>query len=87
MVVATSQNLSCFLPYGINNLHGVSSTMSSIGYLALAIEPTLLGAVTVLIWASNKFGRTYQGPPNIAFSALGTAETCCCVKKPTTLAW
>jgi hypothetical protein len=43
MAVPTSRNLSSFLPYGITNLHGVSSTMSYIGCLELAIEPTLLG--------------------------------------------
>jgi hypothetical protein len=47
-----------------------------------AIESALLEVMMVSIRESNKFERTYRGPPDIAFSKLGPAETCCCVKKP-----
>jgi hypothetical protein len=63
-------------------LHGVSSTISSTGYLAFAIEPALLGVTTVPIWVSNKFGRTCPRSSNTAFSVLGPAETYCYMKKP-----
>jgi hypothetical protein len=74
MVVPTSRNLSSFLPYGITNLHGVSSTMSSTGCLAIAIEPTLLGVGMAPIWSSIKFGGTCPELPYTRFSALGPIE-------------
>jgi hypothetical protein len=82
MSIATPWNLSCFLSYGITNLHGVSYTMSSTGCLAFSIEPALLGAAMVPIWESSKFGRTCPEPLDIAFSAVGPVETYCCMKKP-----
>jgi hypothetical protein len=58
--------------------------LSSTGWLALAIEPTLLWVGMAPIWASIKFGGTCPEPPDIRFYALGPTKACCCgcMKKP-----